>query len=81
MDDSTETEKSEKTIRKKKSEPSSDEPNPKAMKIKLPLSKSVEKRFSSMLQEDDRITKKPRRKKGKNTGTFGHCTSSNSRSR
>ena len=42
-DDSTETEKSEKTISKKRSEPSSDKPNPKYMKIKLPLSKSDEK--------------------------------------
>ena len=78
--DSTETEKSEKTIRKKISEPSSDKPNPKDMKITLPLSKSDKKSFSSMSQEDDRIPRKPS-KKEKNTGTFSHCTSSNSRSR
>ena len=61
-DDSIETEKSEKTISKKRSEPSSDKPNPKDMKITLPLSKSDEESFSSMLQEDDIITRKPSKK-------------------
>ena len=37
-DDSTETEKSEKNISKKRSEPSSDKPNLKYTKITLPLS-------------------------------------------
>ena len=46
-DDSTETDKSEKTIGKKRSEPSSDKPNPKDMKITLSLSKSDEKSFQS----------------------------------
>ena len=46
-DDSTETEKSEKTTSKKISEPSSDKPNPKDMKITLPLSKSDEKSFQA----------------------------------
>ena len=79
-DDSIETEKSEKTISKKRSEPSSDKPNPKDMKITLPLSKSDEKSFSRMSLEDDRIPRKPSKKEEK-TGTFSHCTSSNSRSR
>ena len=43
--DSTETEKSEKTISKTISEPSSDKPNPKNMKILLPVTKSYEKSF------------------------------------
>ena len=59
MDDSTETEKSEKTISKKISELSSDKPNPKYTKITLPLSKSDKKNLSSMSQEDDRIPRKP----------------------
>ena len=50
------------------------------MKITLPLSKSDEKSFSSMSQEDDRIPRKPSNKKT-HTGTFSHCTSSKSRSR
>ena len=54
-DDSTETEKSEKTISRKRSEPSSDKPNPKDTKITLPLSKSDEKSFLRMSHEDDRI--------------------------
>ena len=62
-DDSTETEKSDKTISKKISEPSSDKPNPKDMKITLPLSKSDKKSFSSMSQEDHRIPRKPSREK------------------
>ena len=60
-DDSTETENSEKTISKKRSEPSSDKPNPKDMKITLPLSKSDENSFSNMSRlscEYDKITKK-----------------------
>ena len=43
--DSTETEKSEKTISKKRSEPSSDKPNPKDMKITLPVPESDEKKL------------------------------------
>ena len=44
-DDSTETEKTEKNTSKKVSEPSSDKPNPKDMKITLPLSKVTKKAF------------------------------------
>ena len=65
-DDSTETEDSEKTISKKRSEPSSDKPNPKYMKITLPLSKSDENRFSNMSrlsQEDYKIPMKKKPKK------------------
>ena len=80
-DDSTETENSEKTIGEKRSEPSSDKPNPKDMKITLPLSKSDEKSFSSMSQEDDRIPRKPGKKEKEKNRTFSHCASSNSRSR
>ena len=67
--DSTETEKSEKNISKKRSEPSSDKPNAKDMKIKLPVPKSDEESLSSMSRshEDDSI---PREKK---TRTFSHC--------
>ena len=43
--DSTETEKPEKTISKKISEPSLDKPNPKDTKITLPAPKSDEKAF------------------------------------
>ena len=44
----------------------SDKPNPKYIKITLPLSKSDEERFSSMSQEDERIPRKPsKKKKGK----------------
>ena len=44
-DDSTETEKSKKTTSKKRSEPSSDKPNPKDMKITLTVPKSDENTF------------------------------------
>ena len=64
-DDSTETEKSEKTIRKKISEPSSDKPNPKDMKITLPLSKSDENRFSNMSRLSQEDLKTPKKKKSK----------------
>ena len=37
------------------------------MKITLPLSKSDEKSFSSMSQEDDRIPRKPSKKKNTHT--------------
>ena len=65
-DDSTETEKPEKTISKKRSEPSSDKPNPKDMKTTLPLSKSDDNRFSNVSRlshEDDKITKKKKTQK------------------
>ena len=54
-DDSTETENSEKTKSNKRSESSLDEPNPKDMKITLPLSKSDENSFSDMsrLSQED----------------------------
>ena len=83
-DDSTETEKSDKAISKKISEPSSDKPNPKHMKITLPLSKSDEKSFQACLDYHMKMTEligSLVRKKKKSTGTFSHCTSSNSRSR
>ena len=60
-DDSTETENSEKIKSKKRSEPFSEKPNPKYMKIPLPLSKSDESSFSNMSrlsQEDYKIPKK-----------------------
>ena len=50
---------------KKRSEPSSDKPNPKDVKITLPLSKSDENRFSNMSrlsQEGYKITKKKKPK-------------------
>ena len=72
-DDSTETEKSEKTISKKRSEPLSDQPIPKDMKIILPLSKIEEKNFSSMSQEYDRIPRKP--SKGKKAHTHRNIQS------
>ena len=63
--DPTETEKSEKNISKKRSEPSSDKPNPKDMKITLPAPKSDEKIFSSMSRshEYDSIPRKKQKKK------------------
>ena len=60
-DDSTETENSEKYKSNKRSEPSLDKPNPKDMKITLPLSKSDDHRFSNMSRlshEDEKIPKK-----------------------
>ena len=59
-DDSTETENSEKSKHNKISEPSLDKPNPKNMKITLPLSKSDDHSFSNMSrlsQEDFKIPK------------------------
>ena len=59
--DSTETENSEKSKSNKISEPSLDKPNPKHMKITLPLSKSYDHSFSNMSrlsQEDYKIPKK-----------------------
>ena len=63
--DSTETEKSEKNISKKRSETSSDKPNPKYMKITLPVPKSDEKILSSMSRshEDYSIPRKKQKKK------------------
>ena len=61
QDDSTETENSEKSKSKKRSEPSLDKPNPKDMKITLPLSKSDDHSFSNisrLSQEDFKIPKK-----------------------
>ena len=58
---------------KKRSEPSSDKTIPKDMKITRPLSKSDEKRFSSMSHEDERIPRKPGKKKKENPRTFSHC--------
>ena len=63
--DSTETEKSEKNISKKRSEPSSDKPNPKYMKTTLPVPKSDKKSLSRMSRwhEDDSIPRKKQKKK------------------
>ena len=54
-DDSTETEKIEKSKSNKRSKPSLDKPNPKDMKIVLPLSKSDDHIFSniSILSQED----------------------------
>ena len=59
--DSTETENSEKSKSKKRSDPSLDKLNPKDMKITLPLSQSDDHSFSNisrLSQEDFKITKK-----------------------
>ena len=64
-DDSTEPENSEKTKSNKKSDPTLDEPNPKDIKITLPLSKSDENNFSNisrLSQEDYKIPKKKKSK-------------------
>ena len=47
--DTTETEKSEKTISKKRSKPSSDKTNPKDIKITLLVPKSDEKSYQACL--------------------------------
>ena len=62
-DDSTETENLEKTISKKISEPSSDKPNPKDMKITLPLSKSDDNSFSKISRLSHKDYKIPKKKK------------------
>ena len=66
--DSTETKKSEKTISKKISKPSSDKPNTKDMKITLPVPKSDEKSFSiiSRSHDDDSIPRKKQKRKYQN---------------
>ena len=66
--DSTETEKSEKTISKKRSEPSSDKPNPKDMKLTLPVPKSDKRSLSRMSRshEDDSIPRKKQKIKSQN---------------
>ena len=74
---STETEKPEKNISKKRSEPSSDKHNPKDMKITLPLSKSDEKDFQACQKKMTEFQRILVRKKNR---TFSHCASSNSRS-
>ena len=79
--DSTETEKPEKTISKNRSEPSSDKPNLKDMKITLTVPKSDEKYFRACLDYHTKMTKLLRIKTKENTRTFSHCKSSNSRSR
>ena len=63
--DTTDTDTSEKSKSKKRSEPSLDKPNTKDMKIKLPLLKSDDHSFSNMsrlLQEDFKIPKKKKTK-------------------
>ena len=63
--DSTETENLEKSKSKKRSEPSLDKPNPKDMKITLPLSQSDDHSFSKksrLSQEDFKIPKKKKTK-------------------
>ena len=61
-DDTTDTENSEKSKSKKRSEPSLDKLNPKDMKITLPLSQSDDHSFSqlSILSQD--YFKIPKRK-------------------
>ena len=59
-----------KNISKKGSEPSSDKPNPKNMKITSPLSKSDEKPFQTCLDYHTTMTKSLRRKNKDNTRTF-----------
>ena len=61
--DSTEIENSEKSKSNKKSEPSLDKPNPKDMKITLPLSKSDENSFSNMSRLSQEDLKTPKKKK------------------
>ena len=61
--DSTETENSEKSKSNKRYEPSLDKPNPKDMKIKLPLSKSDDHRFSNMSRLSQEDFKIPNKKK------------------
>ena len=65
--DSTETEKSQKIKSKKRSEPSLNKPNPKYMKITLPLSKSDDHRFSNMSRLSHKDDKIPKKKKTKTT--------------
>ena len=64
-DDSTETENSEKSKSNKRSEPSLDKPNPKDMKIALPLSKSDDHSFSNMSRLSQEDYKIPKKKKSK----------------
>ena len=71
--DSTETEKIEKTISKKRSEPSLDKNNPKDIKITLTVPKSDEESFSSMSRLSHKDDKIPGKKKRENTRTFSHC--------
>ena len=63
--DTTDTENSEKSKSKKRSEPSIDKFNPNDMKITFPLSRSDDHRFSkiSILSQDD--FKIPKKKKTK----------------
>ena len=63
--DSTETENSQKSKINKRSEPSLDKPNPKDMKITLPLSKSDDHRFSNMSRLSQEDYKIPKKKKSK----------------
>ena len=62
-DYSTETENSEESKSNKRSEPSLDKPNPKDIKITLPLSKSDENSFSNMSRLSQEDYKFLRRKK------------------
>ena len=64
-DDSTETENSEKSKSNKRSEPSLDKPNPKDMKITLPLSKIDDHIFSDMSRLSQEDYKIPTKKKTK----------------
>ena len=62
-DDSTETENSEKSKSKKRSEPSLDKPNPKDTKIKLPLSKSDDHSFLNISRLSQEYFNIPKKKK------------------
>ena len=71
--DTIDTEKSEKSKSKKRSEPSLDKLNPKDMKITLPSSKSDDHSLSSMSKFSHEYEKIPRKKKNKdNNRTISH---------
>ena len=63
--DSTKTENSKKSKSNKRSEPSLDKPNPKDMKITLPLSKSDDRSFSNISRLSQEYYKIPQKKKTK----------------
>ena len=62
-DDTTDTENSEKSKSKKRSEPSLDKDDPKDMKITLPSSKSDDYSLSRMYKVSHEYDKIPRKKK------------------
>ena len=64
-EDSIETENSDKSKSKKRSEPSLDKPNPEHMNITLPLSKSDDRSLSSMYKTSHEYDRIPKKKKTK----------------